>query len=108
MPRDPLQFRAVRGMDDVRIAEVELGGAPFKVGVAHGGAAVLDLVRRVKEGVDPDVRDLRFVEIMMCKGGCVGGAGNPKPPPGVDLDATIRKRIAALHADASSGKKGGR
>ena len=103
LPR--LEFEEVRGMDGLRIADVALvpNGDPIKVGVVHGGASIIDLIDRIRAGNDPQLKDLKFVEVMMCKGGCVGGAGNPKPPPGVSQQDLVLKRVAALHAlDASS------
>lgn len=81
-----LNYEPVRGLEDVREAEVETRefGA-LRVAVVHGirGAdAILDMVRA---GTSP----YHFVEVMACPGGCIGGGGTVR---GVTWRRTLRER----------------
>ena len=69
----PDAFRVVRGMDGIKEAEVELGGAKVKAAVVHGLGNARKLIEKIRAGeVSYD-----FVEVMACPGGCVGGGGQP-------------------------------
>jgi len=70
-----IDFKAIRGYDHMREADVNLGEAgTVKVGVAHGLAAAKKMVERVKAGE----ADYTFIEFMGCPGGCMGGGGQPR------------------------------
>ncbi len=73
-----VDFVDVRGLEGVREAEVEIDGRKIRVAVAHGLANVqyvLEKVRKAKEkGEEPPYH---FIEVMACKGGCIGGGGQP-------------------------------
>lgn len=65
-------FEAVRGMDGIKEAEVELPGVGvIRIAVVHGLANVKTVVEAVKRGESR----WDFVEVMACPGGCVGGGG---------------------------------
>jgi NADP-reducing hydrogenase subunit HndD len=86
---DDLKVQAVRGQDGVREARVKLGGLELGVAVASGLANARALLSQVAAGR----RDLHFIEIMTCPGGCIHGGGqsytaNP---------AAVRARLQALH-----------
>lgn len=69
-----VDFTAVRGMEGVKEATVEL--APLgkvKVAVAHG----LGNAKKVLEKMKAGEADYQFIEIMCCPGGCLGGGGQP-------------------------------
>lgn len=68
-----VEYTAVRGVQDIKEAEVTLGGKTLKVAIAHGGKAASDLMEKVKSGE----ADYHFIEIMACTGGCVNGGGQP-------------------------------
>lgn len=68
-----VNFREVRGMEGIKEAEVELGGAKVKVAVAHTLGKAKQLCEQVKNGTSP----YTFIEIMACPGGCIGGGGQP-------------------------------
>ncbi|MCG8451934.1 MAG: [FeFe] hydrogenase, group A [Spirochaetales bacterium] len=87
---------AVRGMDGVRMGEVAVGEKKLKVAVAHGMANVrqiMDEVREAREaGKEPPYH---FIEVMACKGGCIGGGGQP-----YFTDESVRaKRVAGIYTD---------
>lgn len=65
-------FEAVRGMDGIKEAEVDLPGiGQVTIAVVHGLANVKAVIERVRAGNAP----WDFVEVMACPGGCVGGGG---------------------------------
>ena len=89
---DYLNLSAVRGMDGVRGATIDIAGTPVRVAVAHG----MDNARRLVDDVLAGKRDYDFIEVMNCRGGCIGGGGQPKTE--VPMSDDIRKaRIAALY-----------
>ena len=82
-----LNFTAVRGMDDLKMASVTLnvGGndVTINVAVVYGLKKAGELVQKIKAGEI----DVQFVEVMACPGGCISGAGQP-------MGATHAKRVA--------------
>jgi iron-only hydrogenase group A len=80
-----VEINAVRGMEGVREAEIDLDGTKVKAAVAHGLANARKVLDLVKEGK----ADYHFIEIMCCPGGCIGGGGQPFP-----TDPEIRRKRA--------------
>ena len=73
-----VNFTGVRGISGIKEASVHIAGAEIRVAVAHqmgNIAQVLDMVRKAKaEGKDVP---WHFIEVMACRGGCIGGGGQP-------------------------------
>ena len=94
MPR--LEFEEVRGLEGVRQATVDLNGLPLRVAVANGGTNLHKVCRAIlrakHRGEEPP---FHFVELMACKGGCIGGAGNPKDAVTPDL---LQRRARAVYS----------
>ncbi len=89
-----VEFTAVRGLEGIKEATVDLTGTPVKVAVAHG----LGNARRVMDLLRAGLADYTFIEIMACPGGCIGGGGQPYGT----TDAVRRQRIeAAYRVDAA-------
>ncbi len=91
-----IDFEAVRGMAGVKEAKIEIAGLEVRVAVAHqmGNARhVVDAIREdLAAGREPR---WHFIEIMACRGGCIGGGGQPYGA----TDAIRKKRIAGLYKD---------
>ena len=87
---DNVNIEAVRGIEGVREAAVQVGDLTVKAAVAHG----LSNARQVLEGIKSGrFKDYHFIEIMCCPGGCIGGGGQPYP-----TTEEIRKaRIKAIY-----------
>ncbi len=68
-----VDFTALRGMEGLRVAEVDFGGTPIRIGIAHG----LGNARRMLDQLRAGELDLHAIEIMACPGGCIGGGGQP-------------------------------
>jgi NADH-quinone oxidoreductase subunit G/NADP-reducing hydrogenase subunit HndD len=84
-----VNFMAVRGLDGVKEASVNLKGTEVKVAVASG----LGNARKVLDKVRAGEGGWHFIEIMCCPGGCIGGGGQPIP-----TDLEIRgKRIEGTY-----------
>ena len=69
----PIEFKQVRGTENVKEAEYTVGGKKIKVAVVHG----LGNARKVLEQIKSGEKDYTFVEVMACPGGCVNGGGQP-------------------------------
>ncbi len=70
---DKLELTPIRGFDAVKEATVNVNGIDIKVAVVHGIADAKKLLAQVKSGE----KFYHIIEVMTCKGGCVGGAGQP-------------------------------
>ena len=68
-----VNFQAVRGMQGVRRATVDLDGFELKVGIAHGLGNARHLLDDIRHGRN----EYHAIEIMACPGGCIGGGGQP-------------------------------
>lgn len=86
---EDLEFKAVRGMEGIKEATVQIGELRLGVAVASGLANAGKLLDAVRDGRD----DLHFIEVMTCRGGCVGGGGQPLA---MDEEA-VRERMKSLH-----------
>ena len=70
-----VNFTAIRGLDGVKEATVQVGDLPVKVAIASGLANARALMDKIVAGE----ADYHFIEIMCCPGGCLGGGGQPIP-----------------------------
>lgn len=70
---DNIEYGAVRGIDGIKTAAIEINGMTIRAAVAHGTANAAALLDRIKSGQE----QYDFVEIMACPGGCVNGGGQP-------------------------------
>jgi len=84
-----LEVTAVRGLDGVKTASVNVGGLTVGVAVASGLGNAAKLLDQLKAGRS----DLHFLEVMTCPGGCIGGGGQPL---GTNRDA-VRARMQSLY-----------
>ena len=68
-----VNLTAVRGMDGIKEAEIDLDGKIVRVAVAHGTGNASELLDAIKRGE----KQYDFIEIMGCPGGCITGGGQP-------------------------------
>ena len=73
---DAIEYTAVRGIEGVKEATVNVGGKEIKLAVAHGTGNAKILMEKMKKGE----ADYTFIEVMGCPGGCVTGGGQPIVP----------------------------
>ena len=91
-----INFQAVRGMQGVKEAEIDIKGTKVKIAVAHqmgNVEQVLDAVREDRKAGRKPRYD--FIEVMACRGGCIGGGGQP-----TGANDEVRKaRTAGIYTD---------
>lgn len=90
-PVDLLTYAPVRGLEEMKTAEVKINDLTIKVGVIHGLANIRQFLAR------EDVNSYHFVEVMTCRGGCIGGGGQPKANIGQDIEEIRKQRIQGLY-----------
>ncbi|MBD3315413.1 MAG: 2Fe-2S iron-sulfur cluster binding domain-containing protein [Chitinivibrionales bacterium] len=99
---DDASFTETRGLDGIKEGTVNFAGSEVRIAVAHGIAnveTILNKVRAAKEkGEEPPYH---FIEVMACRGGCVGGGGQPY----FVNDEVRRKRAEGLYKDDLSAEK---
>lgn len=79
-----LQFSGLRGNDAIREVTLPVGEHVIRIAVVHGLVNAKKLIKDIEQG--QAYYDL--VEVMTCKTGCVGGAGQP-------IGLTLQKRMRA-------------
>ena len=101
-PPQSWDFKAVRGLDGIKEATVDIAGTPVKVAVVNGGKNFAKVCDAVKAGKSP----YHFIEFMACPGGCVMGGGQPIMPTVLQsmqnattkFYASMKKRLALYNA----------
>lgn len=90
---DNVEYTAVRGIDGIKEAVVDLGTMKVRAAVANG----LGSARKLLDKINAGEAQYDFIEIMACPGGCVNGGGQPIQPSSVrswtDLRAERAKAI---------------
>ncbi len=90
---DAINFRAVRGLDRIKEAKVEIApGKSINVAVCSG----LGNARTVLEMVRKDPNRFQAIEIMACPGGCINGGGQPFLHGDTEL---LDKRMKGLYTE---------
>ena len=84
-----LRMQALRGLEGVKEMHATIAGRAINVAAVSG----LGNARRLLDEVRAKGRDLQFIEVMTCPGGCVNGGGQPRA---VNLDA-VRARAQAIY-----------
>jgi NADP-reducing hydrogenase subunit HndD len=92
-----VNFEAVRGMEGIRSAKVQVGPHTLNIGIAHE----LGNARKLLEKVQSGESEFHAIEIMACPGGCIGGGGQPYHHGDFEL---LKKRTQVLYSE-DAGKK---
>lgn len=74
---EKIAFEAVRGLEGIKDASIDINGVTLRVAVCSGMRNAKVLLDQVKEGKSP----YHFIEIMGCPGGCINGGGQPYVKP---------------------------
>ena len=69
---DNIEYEEVRGLEDIKVAAIQIGDLKLRAAVAHGLGNARKLMEAIRAG-----EQFYFVEIMACPGGCVNGGGQP-------------------------------
>lgn len=87
-----IDFEELRGTAGIRSAEIDFGGIPIRIGIAHGLGNARKLIEQIKTGTSP----YHAIEIMACPGGCIGGGGQPYHRGD---DRILKQRTASLYTE---------
>lgn len=94
-----VDYTAVRGIEGIKEATVNVAGTDIKIAVAHNTTNAGILLDKIRAGE----ADYHFIEIMACPGGCVNGGGQPIQPSNVRNVIDIRsERAKALYSEDAS------
>ncbi|MGM0432126.1 MAG: NADH-dependent [FeFe] hydrogenase, group A6 [Spirochaetota bacterium] len=76
-PLENIDLKAVRGMEETKTATIPIEGEELRVAVVHGLSNARELLSYVQKEQQAGRVPYHFIEIMACRGGCVGGGGQP-------------------------------
>ena len=92
----PVEYKPVRGMNGVKTAEVDLNGTKVRIAVVHQIKNVDAVIEQIRADLKAKKEPTwHFIEVMACRGGCIGGGGQPY---GV-TDEVRKARSKALYKD---------
>jgi NADH-quinone oxidoreductase subunit G/NADP-reducing hydrogenase subunit HndD len=95
---EDVEFTALRGLDGIRSADLQIGDLTLKIGIAHG----LGNARKLLESIQRGENEFHAIEIMACPGGCIGGGGQPYHHGDLSI---IEKRYEAIYTEDRSKAK---
>ena len=76
---DLVEFQEVRGMRGIKSAEIDVQGTKVRIAVAHQMGNVEKLLQVVRDARERgEETPYHFIEVMACRGGCIGGGGQPQ------------------------------
>lgn len=91
-----IEFNCVRGMDGVKEATLDINGTPVRIAVAHQMGNVEQVLNAVRDDRTAGRKPrYDFIEVMACRGGCIGGGGQPTGA----TDEIRAKRTAGIYTD---------
>jgi len=100
---EEVEFRELRGLSGVKSAVYTINGSQVRVAVAHGMANIASVLDQVREAADKGEKPpFDFIEVMACRGGCVGGGGQPY---GATDDIRTMRAKGIYRDDAGSKKR---
>ncbi|WP_300381450.1 ferredoxin hydrogenase [Clostridium sp.] len=89
---ESIDYEAVRGLDGIKEATVEIAGENYNVAVINGSVNVFEFMKSGKF----DAKKYHLIEVMACNGGCVNGGGQPHVNATDRLTIDIRKVRASV------------
>lgn len=89
---EKVDFKELRGFENIRHATIDFDGLPINIGIAHGLGNARKLLEDIKEGRS----HFHAIEIMACPGGCIGGGGQPYHHGDSEI---LKKRASALYRE---------
>ncbi len=92
-----VNFTAVRGLDGIKEATIDIDGTEVKVAVSSG----LGNARKLLEKIQSGECKYHVIEIMACPGGCINGGGQPYIHAETDI---LEQRMKGIYA-IDSGKE---
>ncbi len=93
---EDVNFTSIRGLEGVKEAIINIEGTEVRIAIAHWMTNIETVLNKVRErrtaGGEPYYH---FIEVMACRGGCVGGGGQPYGA----TDELRIQRAAGLYVD---------
>ncbi len=91
-----VNFTGVRGISGIKEARVHVKDIEVRVAVAHQMGNIETVLNEIRKARD-EGREApwHFIEVMACRGGCIGGGGQPYGA----TDDIRQKRIAGIYND---------
>jgi len=91
-----VQYLPVRGLDGVKEATLNIAGHEVRIAVAHWMSNIETVLNRIRENRQKgEAPRYHFIEVMACRGGCIGGGGQPYGA----TDEIRRQRAAGIYQD---------
>ncbi len=91
-PANFMPLEPIRGYDGIREADVQIGDRTLHIAAVSGTGNMRQFIDRMRaENIHYD-----FVEVMACRGGCIGGGGQPRTKLPM-ADKAKQARIASLY-----------
>ncbi len=91
-----VNFVECRGLEGVKEAEIDIQGTKVRIAIAHQMGNIEQVLNRVREAREKgEETPWHFIEVMACRGGCIGGGGQPQGA----TDEVRIKRTAGLYSD---------
>ncbi|MBI9017528.1 MAG: iron hydrogenase small subunit [Phycisphaerae bacterium] len=84
-----IKVKEIRGFDGIKETSVKIGDLTLNVAAVSGLGNAHKILQAIKKGE----KDLHFIEVMSCPGGCINGGGQPL---GTDIEA-VKERMMALY-----------
>lgn len=100
---EDIEYNNVRGIEGVKESTIKVAGMDINVAVAHGTGNAKKLLEAVRAGE----KDLHFIEVMGCPGGCVTGGGQPivSAQQRMEFDPRVERAKATYAEDAGKQKR---
>jgi NADH-quinone oxidoreductase subunit G len=91
-----VEFTSVRSISGIKEARIDIKGTEVRVAVAHQMGNIETVLNRVKKAKAEGAEvPWHFIEVMACRGGCIGGGGQPYGC----TDEVRKLRIRSLYDD---------
>ncbi len=87
-----IDFKAVRGLEGIKEATVDVGGLELRAAVCSGLGNARKLLEKIKRGE----ANYHAIEIMACPGGCLNGGGQPYHHGNTTI---LKKRMEAIYRE---------
>jgi NADH-quinone oxidoreductase subunit G len=93
---EDVNFMDVRGLEGVKEATIDIKGTEIRVAIAHQMGNVEAVIDKVREARNQGEEvPWHFIEVMACRGGCIGGGGQPHGA----TDEIRLKRTQGIYTD---------
>lgn len=92
-----IDFTAVRGLDGIKEATVNVGGIEVRAAISSGLGNARKLLEKIRKGE----AQYHIIEIMACPGGCINGGGQPYYRGNENI---LQKRMDAIYCDDKNAK----